>query len=413
MADLLDPNLASKLTASLNGLYAGSYLAGVFYGLTTHQTFVYFRRSGKDPIYTRLLVLLLWVLDTLHAVLAAVALRKVIEESIVNPLSMLINKVPWTLSFSLFMMSFSDSCVRGFYCYRIWRLSKNNGTLTTVAVFPVICALIAGLYSTAGTVGKSGLQALNLIESLDATLISICVADSILAGFLCVLLWNSRSGIKRTNSVISTLILYTVTTGLLTSLVAIATLIIMLTMKETFAYAGAFYMLSKLYFSSLLATLNRREKIRTQMDGTNGMISIPLETGNSRGFKGVGILSFKLGDEVSTARSGTSTRQQDESEPQVGEVGLENKNPLHHSRIEINVEADTVQNRDSSGYTEGHGLHSLQVNQECSTAWESSISSGNHKLCTTNNCAINVYILRGSIKIKQRAVLLHFSPCST
>lgn len=68
-----------KLTESLNGLYAGNYLAGVwvvepvsgvmtwpayrrFYGLTTHQTFIYFRKSGKDALSIRLLVSLhfLW-----------------------------------------------------------------------------------------------------------------------------------------------------------------------------------------------------------------------------------------------------------------------------------------------------------------------------------------------------------------
>ncbi|KAE9393127.1 hypothetical protein BT96DRAFT_924238 [Gymnopus androsaceus JB14] len=346
----LDPNLATKLTESLNGLYAGSYLAGVFYGLTTHQTFLYFRRSGKDPLSTRLLVLVLWILDTLHAVLAAVALRMLTEESILNPLSMLINKVPWTLSFSLFMMCLSDSGVRGFYCYRIWRLSKKNWILTAVPVFPVICALVAGLYCTSKTVGKSGLQALNLIGELDATLISICVADSILAGFLCVLLWNSRSGIRRTNSVISTLILYTVTTGLLTSVVAIATLVMMLTMKETFAYAGAFFMLSKLYFSSLLATLNRREKIRTQMNGTSGMVSIPLQTGNSRGLEGIGsgliLRSFKSNEDASTARSGMI--QQNDFEGQVGGVGL-GQGPLHLSHVEIKVETDVIQSHESSG----------------------------------------------------------------
>ncbi|KAF7341930.1 hypothetical protein MSAN_02049000 [Mycena sanguinolenta] len=355
MAGLSDPNLASKLTESLNGLYAGSYLAGVFYGLTTHQTFVYFRRSGKDPIYSRLLVLILWIMDTLHAVLAAVALRQLTEESIVNPLSMLINTVPWTLSFSLFMMSLSDSGVRGFYCYRIWRLSQKNWILTSVAVFPVICALVAGLYCTSRTVKKTGLQALNLVGELDATLISICVADSILAGFLCVLLWNSRSGIKRTNSVISMLILYTVTTGLLTTVAAIATLIIMLTMKETFAYAGAFYMLNKLYFSSLLATLNRREKIRTQMNATSGFVSGPFHTSNTNGLKGIGselvIRSSKLGEELSTFRSATG-RQQDDSEYQVGgmgvELGLCSKNSLHHGHVEIKVETDMVQGHESS-----------------------------------------------------------------
>ncbi|KAF8204382.1 hypothetical protein K438DRAFT_558916 [Mycena galopus ATCC 62051] len=384
MAGLSDPNLLSKLTTSLNGLYAGTYLAGVFYGLTTHQTFVYFRRSRRDPIYTRLLaslratftpmqwfsanagsnfmvsslkfleILLEWfeyrILDTLHAVLAAVALRKLTEESIVNPLSILSNTVPWTMTFSLFMMSLGDSGVRGFYCYRIWRLSQKNWILTSVAIFPVICALVAGLYCTSRTVKTTGLQALDLVDELDATLISICVADSILAGFLCVLLWNSRSGIRRTNSVISTLILYTVTTGLLTTVVAIATLIIMLSMKETFAYAGAFYMLSKLYFSSLLATLNRREKIRTQMDATSGIISVPLQTSNSRGLKGTG---SNLGGESCTSQSSTSRQQQNDSEYQVGgvelELGLCSKSSLRHG-VENKVETDMVQSHESSVY---------------------------------------------------------------
>jgi len=255
-------------------------------------------------------------------------------------------------------MSLSDSGVRGFYCYRIWRLSNKNWILATVAVFPVICALVAGLYCTSRTIRTTGLEALDLIGELDATLISICVADSMIAGFLCVLLWNSRSGIRRTNSVISTLILYTVTTGLLTSVVAIATLIIMLTAKGTYAYAGAFYMLSKLYFSSLLATLNRREKIRTQMDDTSGIVSVPLQTGNSHGLKGIGIRSFKSGDEV-------MSEQQNDSQSQVGGVelglGLPSKNPLRHGHVEIKVETDMVQIHGGPGYTgprEDHDLHS-------------------------------------------------------
>ncbi|PPQ82271.1 hypothetical protein CVT25_008419 [Psilocybe cyanescens] len=268
MTGPLDPNLAARLTISINGLFAGSYLAGVFYGLTTHQTFVYFRRSGKDPLYTRFFVLLLWILDTLHAVFSAVALLKLTEESIANPLSILLNHVPWTLSFSLFMMSLSDSgftvIESGDYVPPPLPTRRNSSSLMDAIdqIFPVICALVAGLYTASKTVRKTGLQALDIVTELDTTLISICVADSILAGSLCVLLWNSRSGIKR----------------------------------------------------SLLATLNRREKIRTQMEATIGMISIPLDsTGNSSAFKRVSIPIFAShdSDDVSTTtRSGIRTGTQ-------------------------------------------------------------------------------------------------------
>ncbi|KAJ7270270.1 hypothetical protein C8J57DRAFT_1468427 [Mycena rebaudengoi] len=123
----------------------------------------------------------------------------------------------------------------------------------------------------------------------------------------------------------------------------------MLSMKETFAYAGAFYMLSKLYFSSLLATLSRREKIRTQMDATSlGIVSVPLQTSNSSGLKGIGsglvIRGSKSGNESCTSRSAISQQQQNDSEYQVGGVGLElglcSKSSLGQGHVEINVETD-------------------------------------------------------------------------
>jgi hypothetical protein len=85
--------------------------------------------------------------------------------------------------------------------------------------------------------------------------------------------------------------------------------------------------LHTVYFSSLLATLNRREKIRTQMDATGGIVSVPLQTSNSRGIKEIGsglmIRGSNSGDESCTSRSAISQQQQNDSEYQVGVVGLE------------------------------------------------------------------------------------------
>ncbi|PPQ93178.1 hypothetical protein CVT25_002838 [Psilocybe cyanescens] len=345
MTDPLDPNLAARLTKSINGLFAGSYLAGVFYGLTTHQTFVYFRGSGKDPLYTRFFVLLLWILDTLQAVFAAVALLKLTEESIANPLSILLNRVPWTLSVGyyafflkllhdnlsyyldgrLVLVVYDDSTViesGGQYAPPTLPTRKDSSSLMDAVgqVFSVICPLVAALYSTSQTVQKTGLQALNLVAELDVTLILICVADSILAGTLCVLLWNNRSGIKRDqhtdpvyrnngpshehsgysyidhgeiNFMMYREYLSAIDGG---PFIPISQL---LTMEGTFAYAGAFYMLSKLYLSSLLATLNRREKIRTQMEATTEMISVPLDStgfGKASALKRISIPIFASED---------------------------------------------------------------------------------------------------------------------
>lgn len=65
-----------------------------------------------------------------------------------------------------------------------------------------------------------------------------------------------------------------------------------------------------MYFSSLLATLNRREKIRTQMEGTAGIVSVPLHSsaaGRSGWPKGVSFIAFKPGGVESLGSSGTAS----------------------------------------------------------------------------------------------------------
>ncbi|KAH9480945.1 hypothetical protein JR316_0007552 [Psilocybe cubensis] len=73
-------------------------------------------------------------------------------------------------------------------------------------------------------------------------------------------------------------------------------------MEDTLAYGGAFYILNKLYFSSLLATLNRREMLRAQMHApTGGMISISFGTNtNTRAGEGLSVAMDTLGNEGDT-----------------------------------------------------------------------------------------------------------------
>ncbi|EIM86265.1 uncharacterized protein STEHIDRAFT_157766 [Stereum hirsutum FP-91666 SS1] len=226
--------------ASFDGLYAGSFLAAAFCGFTSHQTYVYFKQSTGDPSWMRHTVFTLWIGDVMHAVLGAISAHQVAIEFIEDPSGLLQDTVPWTLSASFFLMVITDTTVK-----RIWR----RMALVAPTVLPVLCALVAGLYAAVRTTGKPDIIAIDLLAQIEVTLTSALISDVQLAGI-------------QATSLISLLVLYVVTTGVLTSVVAIATLAIMLRMRHSFAYDGAFYMLSRMYFSSLLATLNRREDFR-------------------------------------------------------------------------------------------------------------------------------------------------------
>ncbi|KAF7981898.1 hypothetical protein HWV62_31487 [Athelia sp. TMB] len=88
------------------------------------------------------------------------------------------------------------------------------------------------------------------------------VSDLFLAATLCVLLHRSRSGIKNTDNLLNKLILFSVSTGLLTSLCALASLIAILAAPSTFIYIAFFFNIGRLYSNTMLAVLNARNSLR-------------------------------------------------------------------------------------------------------------------------------------------------------
>jgi len=100
------------------------------------------------------------------------------------------------------------------------------------------------------------------------------VADAIIASALCILLAKSRTGFRQTDSLVNILMVYTVNTGLLTSIVAAISLILYTVTPHNYIFLALYFNMSKLYLNALLATLNARSNLRNQMNGA--IATIPL-----------------------------------------------------------------------------------------------------------------------------------------
>ncbi|KIM39251.1 hypothetical protein M413DRAFT_415842, partial [Hebeloma cylindrosporum] len=98
------------------------------------------------------------------------------------------------------------------------------------------------------------------------------IADGIVTASLCMLLDHSRTGVKSADSLVNTLMLYSINTGLLTSLCATACFVTFAIWPHEFVFIGFYFALSKLYVNSLLAVLNTRETLRKR---TAGRATIP------------------------------------------------------------------------------------------------------------------------------------------
>ncbi|KAI0790854.1 hypothetical protein C8Q75DRAFT_817420 [Abortiporus biennis] len=262
-----------KLDNTLGAFFVGLILTGVLYGVTCVQTYIYFMDSKKkDPILLRALLTtrVSRILDGLELAFASHVMYWFAISNYFNPASLLI--APWSASSVDIVANLNDAIVRGIFISRI-----NTPTFLWIANLAV-SSLGLTLSVKVHQIGSLYWQEVAKIAWLIYVVFtSIASLDTIIAATLCFILWRMRTGFKHTDSVIQSLIRYSIHTGALTSCVAISVIITYSIMPHNFIYIGIFLPLPKFYLNALLATLNARETLRVEMRNPRHSV-VPLST---------------------------------------------------------------------------------------------------------------------------------------
>lgn len=158
--------------------------------------------------------------------------------------------------------------VQCFLATRIWRLSDRKVWLIVIVVLLIFGEFGVSLAYTIISLRFETFAQLAHLKGLSlATNALAAAADIVIAASLCTILHRSRTGFHRSDTIITKLMVFSVNTGLLTSLCALASLVSILAWPTTFIYIAFFFCIGRLYTNSLLATLNARKKIRELSDG--------------------------------------------------------------------------------------------------------------------------------------------------
>ncbi|KAH0826781.1 hypothetical protein J3R83DRAFT_5196 [Lanmaoa asiatica] len=88
--------------------------------------------------------------------------------------------------------------------------------------------------------------------------------DLLIAVLLCYMLQTSRTGFRKSHTLINKLMVFSINTGLLTSLFALASLVSIAVWPQSFIYITFYFCIGRLYCNSLLATLNARKGLRDE-----------------------------------------------------------------------------------------------------------------------------------------------------
>ncbi|KAF9524763.1 hypothetical protein CPB83DRAFT_886020 [Crepidotus variabilis] len=303
----VDTTSMSTLDSTLGAAFLGMLAAAVLYGVTTVQTFMFFheyRIRNNDGLRLQSMVLFLWILDTVHLGFTCHGLYYYLVTNFGN-YKVLIGPT-WTILAQVYLTNLSDFIVRAFFARRVSVLCGQRKTLRVILPFTIIllsCLVVAfGCgFASESFVLKTYTRMNEASWMLYASFATAVTADTLVAVSLCSLLIRSRTGFKRTDDVVSFLMAFTINTGLLTSICAIACFVTYAIWPQKFIFMGIYFALSKLYVNSLLASLNARSSLRVFSDAVSGFptgvsapISFPMKglgTSTSSTSKDIGVMS--------------------------------------------------------------------------------------------------------------------------
>ncbi|KAA1465967.1 hypothetical protein DENSPDRAFT_4150 [Dentipellis sp. KUC8613] len=265
-----------SLDATFGAMFIGVILAATLYGVTCLQTWSYFRDYPEDTWRIKTLVLAVFISDTVHQALITQSIYEYLVTHYFDPTYLgLINR---TLLIEVLFNGFTAVMVQSYFILRIWRLSKGKLWLTIPVIVCAIAQFLVTVIYTAKGLKLTGFDELTDIQGLSISINGTTVATDIsIAAILCGLLHGSRTGFRRTDNMINKLMIFSVNTGLLTSIDAVCSLAFVVAFPHKLIYVCFFFCLGRLYSNSLLGTLNFRKVFRentTHEDSVSGGVAL-------------------------------------------------------------------------------------------------------------------------------------------
>ncbi|GJE99431.1 hypothetical protein PsYK624_156930 [Phanerochaete sordida] len=248
-------------------LISGTIVA-ILYGTLNVQCYSFYHHYGLQSKYLASIVCLLWIFCTLHLVFTEINMYLIFVSNLGN-VDLVVSASLWPVWAGSVVTVTTALVVQCWYCNRVWILSDKNQTLTYIPISMIVVSFGFGAATCAEMISKHGqfseFEAIKWVALV--TVASMSSADVYIATTLCVLLYKHRKHVlPRTSSVLNIVMIYTVSTGLLTSVVSVSFIIALLALSGTWVWVGEYYLFCGLYCNSLLAWLNARGYLRERLD---------------------------------------------------------------------------------------------------------------------------------------------------
>ncbi|KAJ7848918.1 hypothetical protein B0H13DRAFT_2089636 [Mycena leptocephala] len=280
----MDPIVSFNPNPTLGALQIGTLISYALFGVTTMQLYIYYSRFPDDSRVLKVLTAFVWVCEVAHRVCIGHTLYTFTISDYGHP-----ERLPGVPSKSLAMSALFDgliaACVHGFFAFRIYKFTKKlyiPGLIWFMA-FLNLLGLI-GIFVASMRATSWGIY-LAQFEWLPTTTWSISVACDVTITATLVVVLRSRRSCAHSKTVVALvdkIIIWTIETGMLTSVLSIATLALFVTMTENFIWLAFHVLGPQLFSNSLLASLNSRETLRAMNEVSLSSSTAAVSFGVSR-----------------------------------------------------------------------------------------------------------------------------------
>ncbi|OSD00606.1 hypothetical protein PYCCODRAFT_1437195 [Trametes coccinea BRFM310] len=208
------PKLAA-LDNTFGALLLGTYGSLLLFGLTAHQTYRYFHLYPQDGRILKSLVTTVMIAETLTSIFCMHICYHYLVKSYSKPQALQFGI--WSIDVYPLVTGISMVISQSFFARRIWLVAPRFRLVVVVA--GILCLAEIGFFLT-GSVKAFIIPTFQQYEEfqwlVSAGSTMAVTADTLLTAVLIIVLHKSRTGIRRTDSMIDVMIMYAVNTGLLT-----------------------------------------------------------------------------------------------------------------------------------------------------------------------------------------------------
>ncbi|KAH8988142.1 hypothetical protein EDB86DRAFT_2058625 [Lactarius hatsudake] len=265
--NMIPGSAVADIRNSLGVAFIGLLISTTLYGLTILQTWVYFWNYRKrDPMALKLFIIFITITDTINIILGAYMIYWYLVLNFGDIESL--DHILWALSAQTAIGAVAIASLQIFYARRVYIVSQS-------IICPIlIVVLVAFSFSFAMLSVAKELNTVLWVPCVG--LGGVAVTELLIAASMCWSLYRKRTGFVRSDSIVMTLMAYTINTGLLTSLFGTAAIISLVVSPSSMIWLAFCWVMNECSINSMLALLNSRDYIRgrTSTDKTFSLSSI-------------------------------------------------------------------------------------------------------------------------------------------